>query len=142
MDSNNSLMGIEKRLPMSADGVRALAQDYTWVLVCLLLLAVTWLPLLGMHVYKTSLSDPSTGTVVVVFSPSLGSRELFQEVMDANGSLVRPVNRFPHAWIVHSLEPGFAGRLKGRGAWGVFSTDLLNPEAILSCIRISAPPST
>jgi hypothetical protein len=117
-------------------------QDHKWVLVCLLLLAVTWLPLLGIHVYKTSLSDSSTGTVVVVFSPSLSSRELFQEVMDANGSLVRPIRWFPDAWIVHSLESGFAGRLKERGAWGVYSTDLLNPEAILSCIGISAPPST
>lgn len=141
MDSNDSAVGVPGRPPMSSDGEPA-TKNYKLFLVCLLLLGVTWGPLLGIHFYRSSLSDSSTGTAVVVFSPTLSSHDLFQDVIDANGSLVRPIGWFPRAWVVHSLQPGFARRLRERGAWGVFSTELLNPEALLNCMRISAPPST
>lgn len=107
-------------------------------LACLVLVAVTWTPVLGIHLYRTSLGDRSTGTVVVVFSPTLGSRELFRSVAEANGSLVRPVPWFPRMWVARSVEPGFVGRLKERGAWAVYSTELLSARALLSCLSPAA----
>ena len=44
-------------------------------------------------------------------------------------------------WVARSLEPGFVGRLKERGAWGVYSTDLLSARALLSCSGIVSPPA-
>lgn len=111
-----------------------------WLLVCLLLLAVTWLPAVGLHAYRMSQDVPGAGVVVVVFPPTLSTRDVFRKVADAQGSLVKPISWFRHAWLVQSLETGFAGRLKAQGAWGVFSTDLLSAEAFLNCFRISSPP--
>ena len=116
-------------------------QNHMWILVCIFLLAVTWLPLFTIHFYRTSLADADTGTVVVVFSPTLGATELFEQIILADGSFVNPVSWWRNAWIVHSSEPGFAGRLRAQGAWGAFSTDLLRPEALLSCFRIATQPS-
>ena len=126
----------EPSAPAGAGGTRRRA----WIWLSLLLLvAVTWTPVFGIHLYKMSLDDPGTGTVIVVFSPGLGARELFRGVTDAGGSLVRPVPWFPRMWVARSLEPGFAGRLRERGAWGVYSTDLLSARALLSCSGIVSP---
>ena len=116
-------------------------QSYAWVWVCLFLLAVTWTPVFAIHVYRTALGDASTGTVVVVFPPTLDTKELFRSVLDADGSIVRPVRWFPKMWVARSVEPGFVGRLKQRGAWGVYSTDFLKASALLSCIRIVGSPT-
>ena len=109
---------------------------------CLLLVAVTWFPVLGVHLYRTSLDDRSTGTAVVVFPPTYGSKELFRSVEDAKGSLVKPVPWLPRTWVASSLEPGFAGRLRERGALGVYSTDVLSARALLTCLRFSGPRSS
>lgn len=108
-------------------------------LACLVLVAVTWVPVLGVHLYRTSLDDRSTGTAVVVFPPTYGSKELFRSVEESKGSLVKPVSWLPRTWIARSLEPGFAGRLRERGALGVYSTDLLSAQALLTCLRFSGP---
>jgi hypothetical protein len=113
-----------------------------WIWVGLLVLvAVTWTPVFGIHLYKMSLDGPGTGTVIVVFSPALGARELFRNVSDSKGSLVRPVPWFPGTWVARSLEPGFVGRLRERGAWGVYSTGLLSARTLLSCSGIMSPPA-
>jgi len=129
--------GAEKPFaPVVAGGLQGLK----WVLACLLLVAVTWMPVLGVHLYRTSLGDRSSGTVVVVFPPTLGARELFRSVAEANGSLVRPVSWFPRTWVASSGEPGFVGRLKERGAWAVYSTELLNARALLTCLQPGTLP--
>jgi hypothetical protein len=110
-----------------------------WGLVVLVL--ITWAPVLGIHLYRTSLADAATGTVVVVFPPASGSRELFRSVGGAGGSLVAPVPWFPRMWVARSLEPGFAGRLRERGAWGVYSTELLSARALLTCLQFSGSPA-
>lgn len=128
-----------KETPASPGEAR---KSRAWIGVCLLILvALTWTPVFAIHLYKMSLADPGTGTVLVVFSPALDTRELFRNVADAQGSLVRPVPWFPRMWVARSLEPGFVGRLKGRGAWGVYSTDLLSARALLSCSGIVSPPA-
>ncbi|MGB5080445.1 MAG: hypothetical protein WBO23_06855 [Burkholderiales bacterium] len=116
-------------------------QGRKWALACLLLLAVTWMPVFGVHLYRTSLADRATGTVVVVFPPMLGSRELFRSVSEASGSLVRPVRWFPRMWVASSAEPGFAGRLRERGAWAVHSTELLSARALLTCLQPGGSPA-
>lgn len=103
--------------------------------MCALLLAVTWVPLMMLHVHRMSLAPASTGAMVVVFAPTAPSDELFRHVIAANGSLVQPIRWLPNSWVVQSLEPGFAGRLKERGAWGVYSLDLLSAEALFNCLR-------
>jgi hypothetical protein len=129
----------DPRSPKRVDQIPGPPPNHAWKRVCSLLLAVTWLPLLGTHLYRTSLTDAGTGTAVVVFSPLASSADVFRRVMEADGSLVRPVSWLRRAWIVHSLQPGFAGRLREQGALGVYSTDLLSPRALFNCFRLADP---
>ena len=110
-----------------------------WLAVCALLLGVTWLPLLGVHAQRMSQADAAAGTVIAVFAPTLPARAPFERVAAAGGAMVRPVAGWRHAWIVRSPEPGFAGRLRAQGAWGVFAPELLSARAFLDCFR-PAPP--
>jgi hypothetical protein len=111
-----------------------------WAAAFLVLLGITWVPLLSVHLHRTTLRDTDSGTVVVVFPPLLTSKAVFQKVIDANGAMVRPVVWARHMWVVRSVEPGFAGRLRASGAWGVYSTDLLSADALWSCLRITKTP--
>ena len=108
--------------------------------VVALLLAVTWLPLLVVHVNRLTLTDQDSGTVLVVFAPYLSDNTAISSVVDAHGSLLRRVGWLGNAWIVHSSSPGFVGELKRRGAWGGFSVALLDPASLLSCLRRDLPP--
>ena len=135
-DSANTSDAFASRCLASSDSNPSTQRNRAWIWVCLLLIVVTWAPVFGIHIYRMSLNAENTGTVVVVFSPTLTRRDLFRNVMGANGSLVRPVRWFPSMWVVRSLEPGFVGRLKIRGAWGVYSIDFLSANAIFNCMRI------
>ena len=137
--SHTAPVAVDHPPPGSAADAQEPSPNHTWILVCLFLLAVTWLPLFGIHLYRTSLSDAGTGTAVVVFPPTSTSAAVFQGVMKADGSLIRPVSWLRRTWIVHSLEPGFAGRLREQGAWGVFSPDLLSVQALFNCFRLADP---
>lgn len=116
-------------------------KTWHWIVACVVLLGITWVPLLSVHVQRTTLRDVDSGTVVVVFPPLLSSEAVFQKVIDANGAMVRPVVWARHAWVVRSVDPGFAGRLRANGAWGVYSTDLLSADALWSCLRIGKAPA-
>jgi hypothetical protein len=111
---------------------------------CLLLLGITWIPLFTVHFHRTWVGDDATGTVVAIFPPTLSTKTVFQNVIDADGAIVRPVSWARQVWVVRSVNAGFAGRLRKSGAWGVFSVDLLSADALFSCVRIgsfSAPAS-
>jgi len=105
-----------------------------------LLVVVTWTPVLGIHLHNMSVADPGTGTVIVVFPLASSTRDLLRSVAQANGLPVQPVSWLPRTWIVESGEAGFAGRLRERGAWGVYSPKLLSVRQVLSCTGMVAPP--
>ena len=130
-----------ERPPGSANDIQGPPPKRAWIWACLFLLAVTWLPLAGIHLYRTSLSDAGTGTAVAVFSPWASTADVFHSVIQADGSLVRPVSWLRRTWIVHSLEPGFAGRLREQGAWAVYSTELLSLRALFKCFALANPSS-
>lgn len=109
-------------------------------IACALLLVITWVPLLSVHLHRTWLGDDGSGTVVVIFAPTLSTKAVFRRIIDADGAIVRPVTWARQVWIARSVEPGFAGRLRRRGAWGVYSIDLLSPSALFSCFRIGRAP--
>lgn len=98
-----------------------------------ILLGITWLPLFGMHAYKAALSAPASGTVVALFSPAVSQAQLSEMVVAADGALVRPVLGAANLWLIHSPSPDFVAQLKRRGAWAVFSIELLQPGAIFDC---------
>jgi hypothetical protein len=115
---------------------RTRIKTWRWLAACVVLVAITWIPLLSVHLHRTTLNDADSGTVVVVFPPTRSSKAVFQSVIDAGGSMVRPVVWARHVWVVRSVEPGFAGRLRANDAWAVYSTDVLSADALLSCLRI------
>lgn len=110
--------------------------------MCLILLAVTWLPVFGIHLSKTSLNPEDTGTVVAMFAPGTAQKDLFRRVIEARGSIVRPVSWLPGTWVVMSREPGFAGRMQQAGAWGVYAPELLSARALLDCISVEKPAAS
>ena len=89
-----------------------------------------------------SVSDPGTGTLVVVFPPTRSTRDVFRGIADAKGAPVGPVGWAPSTWIVQSAETGFAGRLREQGAWGVYSPLLLSVRQVLSCSGMVARPAS
>jgi len=113
-----------------------------WILGCVLLVLLTWTPVLVLHLRNMSVSDPGTGTLVVVFPPTTSNRDLFRSISEARGAPVGPVSWAPSTWIVQSTESGFAGRLRERGAWAVYSPYLLSARQMLSCTGMVKAPSS
>ena len=127
--------------PATLAGARRALPPRAWIWACVLLVVLTWTPVFAIHLHNMSLADGGTGTVIVVFPPTSSTRDLFRSIVDAKGAPVGPVSWMPRTWIVQSGEPGFAGRLRERGAWGVYSTRLLSVRQLLSCSGMVAPPS-
>src|SRR5262245_57720340 len=125
---------------ISRAGTRRGLSPRAWILACVLLVLLTWIPVFGIHLRNMSVADPGPGTVVVVFPPTLSPRDVFRRVADAKGTPVKPVDWIPRTWIVQSVEPGFAGRLRERGAWGVYYPNLLSARQLLSCTGMVTPP--
>jgi len=124
--------GIKKGLPLRA-----------WIWACAILVVLTWTPVLALHLRNMSVADPGTGTLIAVFPPTSSTRDVFKSIADAKGAPVGPVSWLPRTWIVQSAEAGFAGRLRERGAWGVYYGNLLSVRQVLSCTgMVQAPPSS
>jgi len=111
-----------------------------WIGACVLLVVLTWVPVLGIHLRNMSVADSGTGTLIAVFPPTSSTRDLLRSIAQADGLPVQPVRWMPGTWIVESGESGFAGRLRERGAWGVYSPKLLNFRQLLSCTGMVTPP--
>jgi hypothetical protein len=114
-----------------------------WIWACVILVVLTWTPVLVLHLRNMSVADPGTGTLIAVFPPTSSTRDVFRSIADAKGAPVGPVSWLPRTWFVQSAEAGFAGRLRERGAWGVYNGNLLSVRQILSCSgMVQAPPSS
>jgi hypothetical protein len=113
-----------------------------WIWACVLLVLLTWIPVLALHLRNMSVADPGTGMLIVVFPWTSSTRDVFRGIENAKGAPVSPVSWIPSAWLVQSAETGFAGRLRERGAWAVYSPNLLSIRQVLSCSgMVAAPPS-
>jgi hypothetical protein len=112
-----------------------------WIWVCVLLVALTWAPVLVNHLRNMRVADHGAGTLLVVFSPTTSARDVFRSIEAARGWPLEPVGGLPRTWIVQSNDFGFAGRLRERGAWGVYSPNVLSVRQVLSCTGMVAPPT-
>ncbi|HKW37473.1 MAG TPA: hypothetical protein VJO54_06670 [Burkholderiales bacterium] len=123
-------------------GPRRAASRRAWIWGCVLLVLLTWTPVLTLHVRNMSVADPGTGMLIAVFPPTASARDVFRSIGEARGAPVSAVSWVPRAWVVQSAEAGFAGRLRERGAWGVYSPNLLSVRQVLSCSgMVTARPS-
>jgi hypothetical protein len=112
-----------------------------WIWVCVLLVALTWTPVLVNHLRNMRVADHGAGTLLVVFSPTTSARDVFRSIEAARGRPLEPVGGLPRTWIVQSNDFGFAGRLRERGAWGVYLPNVLSVRQVLSCTGMVAPPT-
>ena len=135
-------MGLDNEPVSGAERVRSAITTRHWIFACLLLLGITWVPLLSVHLHRTWVDDDATGTVVVIFPPTWSTKAVFQKIIHADGAIVRPVTWARQVWVAQSVEPGFAGRLRRSGAWGVYSINLLSANALFSCFRIGGGAPT
>lgn len=112
-----------------------------WIWLCVFLVALTWTPVLVNHLRNMRVADRGAGILLVVFAPTTSSREVFRSIEAARGWPLKPVSGLPRTWIVQSYDFGFAGRLRERGAWGVYSPNVLSVRQVLSCTGMVAPPT-
>jgi hypothetical protein len=112
-----------------------------WFLACVLLVALTWTPVLVNHLRNMRIADNAAGMFLVVFPLTASTRDVFRSIEAARGAPLKPVSWMPRAWIVQSSDFGFAGRLRERGAWGVYSPNVLSMRQVLSCTGMVSPPS-
>lgn len=132
----------DNRAPLAVAPARKRLSRRAWIGACLALVVLTWTPVFALHLRNMSAADPATGTIVVVFPPTVSTRDLFRSIAEARGAPVGPVSWLPRTWIVQSAESGFAGRLRERGAWGVYSPNLLSVRQVLSCSGVVKPPAS
>jgi hypothetical protein len=141
-DSPMILAPHDNPAPFAAVPARKGLSRRAWIGGCVALVVLTWTPVLAIHLRNMSAADPATGTIVVVFPPTVSTRDLFRSIAEARGAPVGPVSWLPRTWIVQSAESGFAGRLRERGAWGVYSPNLLSVRQVLSCSGMVKPPAS
>ena len=113
-----------------------------WIWACVLLVALTWTPVLVNHLRNMRVADYGAGILLVVFPATSSTRDVFRSIEEARGLPLRPVDWLPRTWIVQSYDFGFAGRLRERGAWGVYSPNVLSVRQVLSCTGMVTPPSS
>ena len=111
-----------------------------WIWLCVLLVALTWTPVLVNHLSNMRVADRGAGTLLVVFRRRR-ARASFRASRPPGWPL-KPVGGLPRTWIVQSYDFGFAGRLRERGAWGVYSPNVLSVRQVLSCTGMVAPPAS
>jgi hypothetical protein len=128
--------------PLAAVPARKGLSRRAWVWACVVLVVLTWTPVLALHLRNMSAADTATGTIVAVFPPTSSTRDVFRGIAEAKGAPVGPVSWMPRTWIVQSVETGFAGRLREHGAWGVYSPNLLSVRQVLSCSGMVSPPAS
>src|SRR6267142_1327792 len=128
--------------PTLPAGARKVLSLRAWIWACLILVVLTWTPVLAIHLRNMSVADPGTGTLIAVFPPTASTRDLFRSIADAKGAPIGPVGWVPRTWIVQSAETGFAGRLREHGAWAVYSPNLLSVRQVLSCSGMVTPPAS
>jgi hypothetical protein len=125
-----------------AAGARRGLSRRAWIWACVLLVLLTWTPVLGLHLRNMSVADSGAGTVIALYPPTSSTRDVFRGIVDARGAPVGPVGWIPRAWFVRSEETGFAGRLREHGAWAVYSPNLLSVRQVLSCSGMVSPPAS
>ncbi len=110
-----------------------------WLAVSLLLgVVLLWGGLLALAVYKAALPEQATGTVVVVFPPTMPADQVFAGVLHADGVLARET-WFENVWIVYSNREGFVGRLKSQGALIIFAPVPFDSVAVGGCFGVAPP---
>lgn len=86
---------------------------------------------------SAALPDERSGTVVAVFPPDTEADDIFAAVLNADGRLVN-ATWFDSAWLVHSDQTGFVGRLREQGAWAAFRPALFQPLTLGGCFLVVA----
>ncbi|MEC9367836.1 MAG: hypothetical protein VX871_04010 [Pseudomonadota bacterium] len=89
------------------------------------------------------LGDEASGKMLAVFGPGATPEAGFSAIARAGGEPVRPLLG-GFAWVAHSREAGFAGRLKQNGAVAAYGEITLSAGAMLAgCaawVRHRSPP--
>src|SRR6267142_1171993 len=71
--------------PTLPAGARKVLSLRAWIWACLILVVLTWTPVLAIHLRNMSVADPGTGTLIAVFPPTASTRDLFRSIADAKG---------------------------------------------------------
>ncbi len=86
-----------------------------------------FLALSALFMISSRADDSQAGTLLAVFPPSTRPNSVFGKIILAGGDPVRPT-WVRGTWVVHSDEPGFAGRLKQHGAIGAYTSSPILPQ--------------
>ena len=86
-------------------------------------------------VRNAALPAEASGTMMAVFEPSITETDAVQAIAAAGGNVVKK-SGLAFAWVVQSGEPGLAGRMRAKGAIGVYRELPISP-ALMGCIAVA-----
>ena len=86
-----------------------------------------WLAVMLAIAHEARLEPAAAGSVLAVFEPGTEADAAFAAIVEAGGRPVR-TTWLPFVWVAASDEPGFVGRLTGRGAVAVYGEMPFTPS--------------
>ena len=95
---------------------------------------VVWLIVMAVLMRQAALPEDASGTMLVVFEPSIESQDAFARIVSAGARPIR-ATAFDFIWVVDGDESGLAGRLKQQGALGSYRNLPINPS-IAGCFAL------
>lgn len=104
------------------------------------LLAATvavWAVLLALSLRAAALPDAASGTLLVLFPPSLGEERALAAIVGAGGLPVRRTALGP-VWVARGEGGGFVGRLRAAGALAALP-DLPFGPGLGGCVVLASP---
>ncbi len=95
---------------------------------------VAWLALMFVLVRKAALPPEANGIMLAVFEPSISEAAAVTAIAAAGGNVVKQ-SGLAFAWVVQSDEQGLAGRMRAKGAIGVYRELPISP-ALMGCLAV------
>ena len=95
---------------------------------------VAWLALMFVLVRNAALPAEASGTMLVVFEPSISEIAAVNAIAAAGGNVVKK-SGLAFVWVVQSDEQGLSGRLKTNGALGSYRELPISP-ALMGCVAV------
>ena len=96
---------------------------------------VAWLAVMIGLVRNSALPAEASGTMMAVFEPSITEADAVYAIAAARGNVVKK-SGLAFAWVVQSDEQGLAGRMRAKGAIGVYRELPISP-ALMGCIAVA-----
>jgi EmrB/QacA subfamily drug resistance transporter len=132
--ANVALPSIQRAMHASVSGLQWVADSYTLVIACLLMLSGSLADRFGRRrVFQTGLALFSLGSLLSSLAPSVGALVAFRALQAVGGSMLNPVAMS----IIANTFTERAARARAVGAWGAVAALSLASGPVLGGLLVS-----